>query len=80
MRFGQDSFRLIVPTGPAAINDIDSTVLSSLKLFGQMGKMGKLVREFKRALQRDYESVHFIICDECSMVGCRPHNAINARC
>lgn len=69
-KLGPHSFRLLAPTGVAAININGSTIHSALKLFS-LHTVKQLQGDAERNFQLEYQSVNFIICDEYSMVGCR---------
>ena len=79
-KLGADSFKLVAPTGAAALNIGGSTLHSVFKLFGKLRDLHPLQGEAERRFQLEFANVRFIICDEYSMVGCILLSAVNKRC
>lgn len=77
--FGGDSFRLMAPTGSAAVNIGGSTIHSCLNI-GISKDLQKLEGESLRQFQTNMRDVKFLIFDEYSMVGSALLGKIDQRC
>jgi len=76
---GPNSFRLMAPTGAAAVNVGGCTIHSALHL-GIDKAYRKMGDENVGRFQEDMASCHFIIIDAMSMVGCTLLKKIDLRC
>lgn len=78
-QLGGNSFRLMAPTGAAAVNIGGATIHSSLSL-GISKEFKKMGDEQLTKFQDDMRPCHFLIIDEMSMVGCSLLKKIDLRC
>ena len=76
---GPNSFRLMAPTGAAAVNVGGSTIHSGLHL-GIEKEFRKMGDENLTRFQETMEGCYFIIIDEMSMIGCTLLKKIDLRC
>jgi ATP-dependent exoDNAse (exonuclease V) alpha subunit len=76
---GNEGFKLMAPTGAAAVNVNGATIHSALHIYVEKSER-PLGAEALSAFQTEMKECHFIIIDEMSMVGCSLLKKIDGRC
>ena len=76
---GKSSFMLLAPTGVAAFNVGGTTIHSALRIPIEKKYFNKLSSVAEHDLQLQFQSCHFIIIDEFSMVGCALLSMVDKR-
>ena len=76
---GNSSFMLLAPTGVAAYNVGGTTIHSALRIPIERKYFSQLSSAAKHDLQSQFQSCHFVIIDEFSMVGCALLSVIDKR-
>ena len=76
---GPSSYQLLAPTGVAAHNVGGKTVHSVLRIPVDKSSFLSLSGNAERSFQLDFQSCHFILIDEYSMIGCSMMNKIDKR-